>query len=322
MKRGFTFNIYILHVISVQNVNIEFYTRYRNIAVNKVTFKCNYPSHHYCTCWFPPFSCLCESAKTCPCSLTSLNMERNELRPSEEAPPKIHNSSELNEFMLPGLGPVSGCWRSGCPGISIVLPTRSGLLFSERSGPGASTLFVGGIAWLDPGLKPGPEVASVLGRLGFLVFNLVICNVDARMVDEVMWKSGCCWSWVRLFWMNLCRAGTWDDISKRAYKIKLKFWNILLKSKIDGEIYTNDKKIWGTVRYWCIHDAQPLSAKRWTINKQLQANQRTKYRNKITLIGTNYLKVVPEVQNEVLHKCSSRTKCHIRKSWKNYKLKF
>ena len=40
------------------------------------------------------------------------------------------------------------------------------------------------------GLGSGPEFGSALGALGFLVFNLVICNVEARIVEEVIWKSG------------------------------------------------------------------------------------------------------------------------------------
>ena len=105
--------------------------------------------------------------------------------PSEEAPPNIHNNSELNEFMFPVLGPVSPCRRSDCSGISIGLPALSELLFSNRSASGVSALFPG-VAWSDSGLKPGPGVMSGFGGTGFLVFNRVMCNVDARMVEEVM----------------------------------------------------------------------------------------------------------------------------------------
>ena len=34
-------------------------------------------------------------------------MERKELRPSEEAPPKIHSKRELNELIAPELVPLS-----------------------------------------------------------------------------------------------------------------------------------------------------------------------------------------------------------------------
>ncbi|KAF1882209.1 hypothetical protein Lal_00038854 [Lupinus albus] len=102
-------------------------------------------------------------------------MERKEFRLSDEAPPNIHNNKELNEFMEPGLGPLSAC-----PGTCTGLATLSPAPFC-------------GIGGSNPGLNPAPGGKSVLVvNPWFLVFNLVMCNVDARIVDEVMWKSGCC----------------------------------------------------------------------------------------------------------------------------------
>jgi len=131
---------------------------------------------------------------------------------------------ELIGFMDPGLGPLSACRVSACPGICVGLATPSGLLSDRPCGAVTPGPFWG-IGWSKPGLNPVPEGKFVALKPGFLVFNLVMCNVDARIVDEVMWKSGCCWSCERRFWMNRCNAGTYIAVNIEEVEIQMSIHN-------------------------------------------------------------------------------------------------
>lgn len=115
-------------------------------------------------------------------------MDRRELRPSEDAPPKIHNNRELKEFIDPGFPPASGCWRSGCPPSWRGFSNLSGCpLSAGPSTPANSIAPFTGLVGLSSALATGCEGSkSVLTVAWFLVFSRVICNVDARMVEEVI----------------------------------------------------------------------------------------------------------------------------------------
>lgn len=114
-------------------------------------------------------------------------MENIELRTSVEAPPSIHNKRELTEFKAPGSAPASACCGHDHGHHHPPAPPVPEPAWGP---PGCA-------AWFGPGLESGFPGAELL------VFNLVIWNIDARKVDEVMWKSGCRWSCERPFCMNL-----------------------------------------------------------------------------------------------------------------------
>ncbi|KAF5187636.1 hypothetical protein FRX31_022777, partial [Thalictrum thalictroides] len=66
---------------------------------------------------------------SCPWSLT--NRDKNELSPSDEAPPRIHNNRELNEFSEAGLGAASLCCEADAGICWRGLPTIPALLVSD-----------------------------------------------------------------------------------------------------------------------------------------------------------------------------------------------
>lgn len=156
------------------------------------------------------FCCCSGSGYTWPWSLTSLNRDKKELSPSDEAPPKIHNNIELNGLSEVWLGVASVCCAVDS-GKWSGLPILSALLVSDVSwSPGTSAALFNNGTWSCTRHLSVPDGAMLLllTELGFLVFNLVMWSVDARIVEEVMRMSAGCWNWDRRVWMNLWRAGT------------------------------------------------------------------------------------------------------------------
>lgn len=182
-------------ITSIQNINNAYISYNTHACIHQHIFQI-----HWEEVWVARFSCLGASAYVCPCpcpwSLISLNIERNEFKLSEDAPPKIHNSIELNEFIVPGFPPPSatgiGGWVSWFSG-------GGGWVAGFSGGP---FVWIGGGAGWPP--RGGFGVTFLNG------FNRVMWRVEARIVEEVMWKSGCCWNCDRLFCINLCKAGTYE----------------------------------------------------------------------------------------------------------------
>lgn len=86
------------------------------------------------------------------------------------------------------------CRSSNCSGICLVLPLYlfwPGFMFFVCSViiPSPSALLHRN-ACSEPGLVPGSE--SMFTGPGFPRFNLVMCKVEASIVEEVMRKSGRC----------------------------------------------------------------------------------------------------------------------------------